>query len=263
MTSYPPCQFATFRILFGCFLTWHFASVIPYANELFGNTPIGHAPRTYPFPDVLSLGDGIIPIKSFLFALVIMAILFTLGVMRRLMAVLIWYGIACLLHQNNAIFNVSLPYIGWLLLACAVIPDGDPLRLWRRSSIKQWTMPADESKTPDRFVDSQIFRQGVIRAHAISKNHEQPFDFLGVRWDRHHGPKKDVSSPHRPADLLHKTRAVTARNHLAGRGFSVKRASQIDIVDEDDGPWGRGGRAAEYIDRVVVRDVTDRPQQAD
>ena len=33
--SYSSWQFAVFRIVFGFYLTWHFAALVPYAGELF------------------------------------------------------------------------------------------------------------------------------------------------------------------------------------------------------------------------------------
>ena len=141
ITFYSPHQFAAFRILFGCYLAWSFASVIPYAPELFGDTPVGHTEATLAFPDILSLADGFISIQLFLGGLVMLAILFALGILRRVVALLIWYGIACLSHQNSAILNVSLPYVGWMLLACALIPSGEPLRFGFRTSTTKWQMP--------------------------------------------------------------------------------------------------------------------------
>jgi predicted DCC family thiol-disulfide oxidoreductase YuxK len=71
-------------------------------------------------------------------------LLFALGWCRRLLALLLWYGWACLLNRNVLIANPSIPFVGWLLLACAILPAGEPLALGTRRGGAggfPWSMP--------------------------------------------------------------------------------------------------------------------------
>jgi hypothetical protein len=63
----------------------------------------------------------------------------SIGNRSRTKLVLLWYGWACLLNRNIFIGNPSLPFIGWLLLACACIPEGEPLSIQRRAD-RDWQM---------------------------------------------------------------------------------------------------------------------------
>jgi predicted DCC family thiol-disulfide oxidoreductase YuxK len=56
------------------------------------------------------------------------------------MAVLLWYGWACLFNRNIFIGNPGLPMVGWLLLACALIPPGEPLSFEQKNP--EWKMPS-------------------------------------------------------------------------------------------------------------------------
>jgi len=140
---YSPWQFATFRIVFGLYLVWHFALLIPYAAELFsssGSVPDPMLQKTYAiFPNILNLIEGPIGVTLFVATLTILAGLFTAGYRRRLVSLLLWYGWACLFNRNNFIANPGLPMIGWLLLAISMIPRGEPLSIDERKD--DWHLP--------------------------------------------------------------------------------------------------------------------------
>lgn len=141
MNACPPLQFAAFRVLFGSYLVWLFASVVPYAAELFSSEGMPSRTPAYPFPSVFALADGPVAATSIVALLLILSLLVTLGIARRWAALLIWYGMACLLHRTRAIYDVGLPYVGWLLLACALVPEGEPHRLLGRAKKQPWSMP--------------------------------------------------------------------------------------------------------------------------
>jgi predicted DCC family thiol-disulfide oxidoreductase YuxK len=61
-------------------------------------------------------------------------LLLVTGFHRRLVSFLLWYGWASLLNRNIFISNPGLPYIGWILLALAVIPTGEPWSFDTRKS---------------------------------------------------------------------------------------------------------------------------------
>ena len=141
-----PYQFAVFRILFGAYLAIHFAHLAFYAPDLFGGE------GSLPDP-TLNLTHGILPnpleywdsdvfVTSFVAGLTVLALLYTLGIARRGVAVLLWFGSACLFNRNNLISNPSLAYVGLMLLLSAAVPLGEPLTLSRRSSDDRWFFPA-------------------------------------------------------------------------------------------------------------------------
>ena len=72
------------------------------------------------------------------FVLCLLSISYMLGWHRRLVALGLWYGWACLSNRVIAGTIPSEGYVGWLLLASLVIPSGEPLSFNRR---QLWKMP--------------------------------------------------------------------------------------------------------------------------
>jgi hypothetical protein len=142
MTSYRPYQFAVWRVAFGLFLAVHFAGLAPWAAELFSTEGIFPNHARFLFLGELLRPDGR-QASAFVWLMSGLSLLLALGVGRRIVALALWYGWACLFNMNDFISNPSYPYIGWLLLACAVIPAGEPLSFTRRSRHRQhWELPA-------------------------------------------------------------------------------------------------------------------------
>src|SRR5207248_9666128 len=116
-------QFVFFRVIFCLYLCQHFAALLPYGAELFsraGALPDARLNFTYGLlPNPLERWDSPDFVSFFLASLSILAALFTLGIGRRLCALLLWYGGSCLFNRNNLISNPSLTYVGLLLLFCA------------------------------------------------------------------------------------------------------------------------------------------------
>lgn len=138
-------HYSTFRFLFGLYLAVHFADIIPYGEELFAQNGMIPRPELLPtytnFPNLLSLIDrDAYYIGLFLGAMAVVALLFSLGWFSRTCAFLLWYGWACLLNRNIFISNPGMPYVGWLLLVCAIIqPPADHERSkWRLPPILFW-----------------------------------------------------------------------------------------------------------------------------
>lgn len=127
---YSPYQFAAFRAVFGLYLAWHFARLVPWATELFSSRGALPDARVVPswgyFPNVLFLADGATFVTFFVALLSLLSILFAAGIARRLTALLLWYGWACLLGRQPFIANPSIPFVGLLLLVCAALPSGEP-----------------------------------------------------------------------------------------------------------------------------------------
>jgi hypothetical protein len=136
-------QFALFRIVFGLYLAWHFVALIPYGPELFsskGVLPEASANLTYrAFPNLLAIAGSPLQVTILLGVCSMLAICFAVGWHRRLCAVALWYGWACLFNRNNLISNPGIPYVGLLLVMSVLVPKGESLRGERDS---EWQMPA-------------------------------------------------------------------------------------------------------------------------
>ena len=146
MKYYSPTQFAIFRTIFGFYLMWHFYSLIPYGPEIFGSNGMIPDPTMIPtwgiFPSFLHLFENDYVIKIFLGLLSVASFLFAAGFYRNVLSVFLWYGWVYLINRNVLISNPGIPYVGWLLLACALIPSGEGFYFWRNKTNKtNWYMP--------------------------------------------------------------------------------------------------------------------------
>lgn len=159
MKYYTAKQFAIFRLIFGLYLTWHFATLIPYAPELFGASgiipdvklnPTAEAYQSLPtyrylkgiFSEVIFESDT--SVKVLLTALTLLSTCFAVGLNRRICSFLLWCGWIYLFNRNNLIANPGLPYVGWLLLACTFVPPGEGYNVFRptRPLYRRWEMPS-------------------------------------------------------------------------------------------------------------------------
>jgi len=131
-------MFEYFRIIFGIYLIYHFAELIPYASEVFGDD-IPYDTTLSPlhgfFPNII----GVVDATVFLWMLLLAAALYTLGIAYQVMAVFLWYGWACLFNRNILIANPGLPYVGWMLLLSAFVKEN---RLPRDYHLLCWFMMA-------------------------------------------------------------------------------------------------------------------------
>jgi len=141
MKPMSPWQFTLFRILFGAYLTFHFASLLPHAAELFGKGGLIPEARLnpthglFPNPLALPLPDGaVVGAVAFL---TVLSLLFAGGVARVPVALVLWFGWTALFHRNNLIANPSIPYVGLLLLLSTLVPKGEPLG----PQTGEWEMP--------------------------------------------------------------------------------------------------------------------------
>lgn len=138
-------QFAAFRIAFGAYLAIHFGTLVRWGPELFSREgALGNA-RLNPIygllPNVLERWDTSSVVTALLVLLTGLSMLFALGVQRRPVAVVLWYGWACLFNRNVLIANAALPYVGFLLLLTAIVPAREPWRLSLRRRIGARNQP--------------------------------------------------------------------------------------------------------------------------
>ena len=129
-------QFAAFRIAFGAYLAVHFGSLIRWAPELFSREGALGNPQLNPIygllPNVLARWDAPSVVTAFLVLMTALSVLYAAGAQRRFVAVMLWYGWACLFNRNVLIANAALPYVGFLLLLTAMVPAREPWRLAMR-----------------------------------------------------------------------------------------------------------------------------------
>lgn len=113
-------HFIYFKTIFGIYLAFHFATLIPYANEMFDSKmPYNQTlVPTSQFPNILNY----IPPIILLGILVTTSILF-IGDYHRLPSFILFIGWSSLLCRNPLIYNPGIPYVGWILLACVFIPS--------------------------------------------------------------------------------------------------------------------------------------------
>lgn len=125
-------QYSLYRAVFGVYLLIHFATLIPWSEELFSNRgvlPADASPFLHLFPNILAVSDTTTVVTVFLTLGVVASVLFIVGQYDRTAAVVMWYVLACLSGRNPLIANPSLPFVGWLLLAHAFIP-ASPYGSW-------------------------------------------------------------------------------------------------------------------------------------
>lgn len=118
--------FQKFRIIFGLYNLWHFASLIPYGAELFSNQGIFTDPHLHPlyrfFPNPLIWIGTPIGITFWLLILCLASCGLIMNWHRRVCAGFLWFGATSLFHQNPLTLNPSVPYLGLLSLLLVVIP---------------------------------------------------------------------------------------------------------------------------------------------
>jgi len=142
---YSPKHFALFRVLLGVYLATYFVNLLPYSEELFGTQSFfATAERSgftfrQVFPSLLDNPAVASHAPIFVSSLAVLAIVFAVGVFRRSAAVLLWYGLTCLINRDPGIMNPSHAFIGWMCLASALIPTGEAWRIGSRH--QAWKMP--------------------------------------------------------------------------------------------------------------------------
>ena len=91
------------------------------------------------FPSILYVLTDAWQVTLFVGVMALLNLLVIFGYFRRTASVLLWYGWACLFHQNNLILNPGLPMVGWLLLALTLMPKGEGFGFEKRE--EKWQMP--------------------------------------------------------------------------------------------------------------------------
>lgn len=140
-------QFIAFRTAFGTTLCLLFASLVPYADELYGADgmvpdPAVNYTRRF-LPAIWTGLDGSLPAQAILVVAALACVPLALGWQRRLASLFLWVLFLTLFWRNNFTRHVALDYIGWMLLVCAAVPAGEGGLFWRRIAPprSQWRFP--------------------------------------------------------------------------------------------------------------------------
>ena len=141
-------QYSLYRLLLGAYLCVHLASLVSWGPELFSSAGM-LADRTlsplHPvFPSLFFAFDAHGVVQGALLLGVLASLLLAVGLADRVAAVVLWYLWASLFARNPLISNPSLPFVGWLLLAHALLPRA-PYGSWsargRVDPGAGWQMP--------------------------------------------------------------------------------------------------------------------------
>lgn len=137
-SAYPALQFAIWRILFGLYLLYYFVRTLPYGRELFSSAGVLPEPV---LPSMLRGIDSPLVIDGLIAFLILLSALFTLGIFRRFCGLLLWVGWMSLFGRDPLIDNPAYPFVGWMMLAAAIVPRGEPLSIQLRPA-PRWYMPS-------------------------------------------------------------------------------------------------------------------------
>ena len=150
--KYTAHRFAYWRVLFGSFLFYYSLRIWPYAVDLYSDLgpmkglygATSFPTSNFEFPGLLLFSATEIWIEIVASLQVLLSFLFLIGFHRRIVALLLWFVMASLYNKNPTTYSIELPYHGWLLLCCALIPEGDFLKKekckseWKMSPVLYW-----------------------------------------------------------------------------------------------------------------------------
>jgi predicted DCC family thiol-disulfide oxidoreductase YuxK len=143
-------QYSLYRAVFGGYLFVHYCGLVAWGPELFSRAGVLPNPWTSPlarlFPNILVICDSRGSVQFVLVVAAVMSVLFAIGLWDRVAAVTLWYVSTCLVDRNPLITNPALPFLGWLLLAHALLPKTPYLSLSvreRDDAVVRWRMPPE------------------------------------------------------------------------------------------------------------------------
>lgn len=170
--------YSAFRGVFGTYLFWHFAALLPWGEEMYSSAGVlaegSLSPLLYAFPNLLALADSPVFVTAFLLSATFASVLFSLGKWDRPAAVWIWYVLACLFGRNPLTANPSLPFVGWMLLAHVFLPPAPYGSLAARGANN------DGASAPWRF-DRRIFLAAWI-VLAVSYSYSGYTKLVSPSW---------------------------------------------------------------------------------
>ena len=140
-------QYRLYRAIFGGYLLVHYCGLIAWGPELFSRAGVlpdaWDSPLARLFPNILTVWDSSGFVQFLLVLGACLSVLFAIGLWDRVAAVMLWYLGTCLVDRNPLIMNPALPYLGWLLLAHALLPRTAYGSFSRDHDDGRWRMPSD------------------------------------------------------------------------------------------------------------------------
>lgn len=133
-------QFAAFRVTLGLFLVSQFLWLSPYAGEIYGLEGMYPPEIRTPFPSLLGYFTSDRQVEALLLVLAALSVVFAVGFHRRLAALFLWYGWACLTNRVPFLYIPSEGLVGWLLLLSVAVPSGEHWAI-RPHPTPAWVMP--------------------------------------------------------------------------------------------------------------------------
>lgn len=147
MTRYSPAQFAAIRVALGAYGAICAARLLPYGGELFADGGLvatqGHGFVLFRnvFPNILDHWTSELGVQAFLLLQVVAGLALVAGVGRRVAALVLWYGFACIVHRNPSVMNPATAFMGWLCLATTLVPLGEGFSVFQRQVSPGWRLP--------------------------------------------------------------------------------------------------------------------------
>ncbi len=147
LTTYPPGQFALVRIALGLYSALFSARLLPYAGELFAEGGLaanqwrGFMMFREVLPNVLDAASTPGAVSAFLVVHILASLALAAGVARRMAAIVVWYGFACMVHRNPGVMNPAIAFLGWICLASTLIPLGEGWTWKERGPQSNWYFP--------------------------------------------------------------------------------------------------------------------------
>lgn len=127
-----PYQFVAFRIALGGHLLAHFIPIILYHPAILRQGGI--------FPNIFAALEDPLLKSGIVLVLAVLSLMLAGGWKRRWAALFLFYGWTCLHGLNIFTGRSGLPYIGWVLLALALAPKGEPLA-FKEKPDPDWRFP--------------------------------------------------------------------------------------------------------------------------
>ncbi len=134
VTAVSETRLSLFRMLLGGYLLFYIWMVWPDAAQLYSIKGIPRYERFIAGPGINWLRYAGRPEEVYAFFTVLAAAVFAfvLGIYRRIVAAIVFYGLFCMFTMGEYATCVANAYIGWTMLAFVLIPSGERWSLDRR-----------------------------------------------------------------------------------------------------------------------------------
>lgn len=136
-------HFGIFRIVFGLYLVALFTTYLSVAGPILsaeGMLSDFSFRKNSLFPDPFAVFSSTLEAQLLIAFWILCALCFTVGWHRPLFAIALWIGWVTVNSRNILISGPHYGFIGWLLLACAIIPGGEAYA-WSEKPKPEWRIP--------------------------------------------------------------------------------------------------------------------------